>query len=62
MDFQVLELDSEGDGSAIQDYLGQKTGATSVPRVFVNGKFIGGGTETKELHQQGKLLALVNGS
>ncbi|XP_033879493.1 glutaredoxin-2, mitochondrial-like isoform X2 [Acipenser ruthenus] len=30
-----------------------------VPRVFVNGTCIGGGSETKELHQRGKLLPLV---
>lgn len=30
-----------------------------VPRVFVNGNCIGGGSDTKQLHQQGKLLPLI---
>ena len=32
--------------SEIQDYMKTKTGARSVPRVFINGKFYGGGDET----------------
>ena len=31
-----------------------------VPIVFVNGKFVGGGTETKALHQEGKLINLID--
>jgi hypothetical protein len=34
------------DGAAIQEYLGELTGGRSVPRVFVGGKFIGGGDDT----------------
>lgn len=30
-----------------------------VPRVFVNGTCIGGGSDTKRLHQEGKLLPLI---
>lgn len=30
-----------------------------VPRVFVNGNCIGGGSDTKRLHQEGKLLPLI---
>lgn len=30
-----------------------------VPRVFINGQCIGGGSDTKQLHQQGKLLPLI---
>ncbi|KAJ8279104.1 hypothetical protein COCON_G00061700 [Conger conger] len=33
--------------------------ARTVPRVFINGNCIGGGSDTKELHQQGKLLPLI---
>jgi len=43
----VVELDERDDGNAIQDYLGQLTGGRSVPRVFVGGKFIGGGDGTR---------------
>ena len=47
------------DGSAIQDYLLKLTGARSVPRVFVGGKCIGGGTETQDLHKTGQLATLL---
>lgn len=45
----VVELDnrSESDGAAIQDYLAEITGGRSVPRVFVDGEFIGGGDDTE---------------
>ena len=48
-----------GDGDAIMDYLLSITGARTVPRVFIGGKFIGGGTETRGLHQEGKLVPLL---
>ncbi len=35
------------------------TGARSVPRVFIGGKFVGGGTEVKALKDQKKLLPMV---
>lgn len=38
----VLEIENREDCGEIQAVLGQITGATSVPRVFVNGNFIGG--------------------
>ncbi|KAG9309073.1 putative glutaredoxin [Chiua virens] len=39
---EVVELDLRDDGSDIQEYLGKKTGARSVPRTFISGEFIGG--------------------
>ena len=45
--------------SAIQDYLLKLTGARSVPRVFIGGKCIGGGSETRALHDQGKLIPML---
>ena len=50
---------SSGDGSEIQDYLLKLTGGRSVPRVFIGGKFVGGGTDIKELHQKGTLKTLL---
>lgn len=47
------------DGSAIQDYLLKLTGARSVPRVFIGGKCIGGGSETRALQDQGKLVPML---
>ncbi|EER15096.1 glutaredoxin-1, putative [Perkinsus marinus ATCC 50983] len=56
---KVIELDEREDCSDIQDYLGQLTGARSVPRVFVNGKFIGGGDDTVAKVKSGELRTLV---
>ena len=61
-DFHVVELDNDKDGAAIQAILGKKTGASSVPRVFIKRKCIGGGTETKQLYDQGKLKSMIDGN
>ena len=42
-----------------QAYLGQLTGATSVPRVFVGGKCIGGGDDTAAAEASGSLAGLL---
>ncbi|XP_039262986.2 uncharacterized protein LOC120339014 isoform X1 [Styela clava] len=57
---KVIELDKIDDGAKIQQYLAKKTGGNTVPRVFVHGKFIGGGSETRSMAKSGKLLELVN--
>ncbi|TRZ00715.1 hypothetical protein DNTS_005598 [Danionella cerebrum] len=57
--YKVVELDEHNDGRRLQETLAQLTGARTVPRVFINGHCIGGGSDTKQLHQQGKLLPLI---
>ncbi|RVE73645.1 hypothetical protein OJAV_G00033400 [Oryzias javanicus] len=57
--YKVIELDQHNDGRRLQEALAQMTGARTVPRVFINGNCIGGGSDTKQLHQQGKLLPLI---
>ncbi|XP_048833356.1 glutaredoxin 2 isoform X2 [Brienomyrus brachyistius] len=57
--YKVIELDEHRDGEPLQEALAQITGARTVPRVFVNGRCIGGGSDTKTLHEQGKLASLV---
>ena len=54
-----VQLDQRSDGDAIQDYLLKLTGGRSVPRVFINGKFIGGGDDTARLAQSGELTKLL---
>jgi glutaredoxin 3 len=39
----------------LQDVLLEMTGARTVPRVFIGGKCIGGGTETAAAAQNGSL-------
>lgn len=55
----VLELDQRDDGAAIQDELASLTGGRSVPRVFINQKFIGGGDDTERLAGNGELAKMV---
>jgi len=43
--YTLIELNGHPQGSLIQDILLQMTGARTVPRVFINGKCIGGGTK-----------------
>ncbi|GAX73785.1 hypothetical protein CEUSTIGMA_g1236.t1 [Chlamydomonas eustigma] len=57
--FTVLELDQRDDGDDIQAALGEMTGAKSVPRVFVGGKFIGGGDDTARMAGNGELKNLL---
>jgi len=56
---KIIELDERNDGDAIQDALQQITGGRSVPRVFIGGKFIGGGDDTVRLAQSGELEKLL---
>nr|CAB3249448.1 glutaredoxin-like [Phallusia mammillata] len=56
--YEVMELDQRSDGGQIQQVLQDITGASTVPRVFINGKCIGGGTETKAMQKNGQLLKL----
>ncbi|KAH7696431.1 glutaredoxin, partial [Aphelenchoides avenae] len=51
----VVELDKRDDGNEIQDYLAQLTGGRTVPRVFINGQFIGGGDDTARAKSNGSL-------
>jgi glutaredoxin 3 len=57
---QVLQLDERSDRSEIQEELLKLTSCMTAPYVFVNGKFIGGCTETTELHSRQQLLPLIS--
>lgn len=59
-DVKVFELNAMGSqGAAIQQYIAEKTGRTTVPSVFIDGNPIGGGNETAALHLSGKLTPLL---
>ncbi|XP_018332324.1 glutaredoxin-C3 [Agrilus planipennis] len=53
--YTAVELDQRPDGDEIQDILLELTGARTVPRVFVNGECLGGGSDVKALFESGKL-------
>ncbi|XP_076036990.1 uncharacterized protein LOC143022581 isoform X3 [Oratosquilla oratoria] len=57
--YEVIELDKDPNGTSMQDVLDIMTGARTVPRVFVGGKCIGGGSETRDLYKNGQLTTLV---
>ena len=54
-----MELDERDDGQAIQDELLAMTGGRSVPRVFVDSTFIGGGDDVDAMARNGKLEAML---
>ncbi|XP_037933402.1 glutaredoxin-C4-like [Teleopsis dalmanni] len=51
----VIELDERNDADEIQNILGEITGSRTVPRCFIDGKFIGGGTDVKKMYEKGSL-------
>jgi glutaredoxin 3 len=61
LNFQYLaiELEDRPDCDQIQDELQKLTGARSVPRVFIDGKFIGGGDATESLYNSGELAKML---
>lgn len=48
-------MDNREDGQDIQDILGEITGTKTVPKVFLNGECLGGGTDVKNLYESGQL-------
>ncbi|XP_033006898.1 glutaredoxin 2 [Lacerta agilis] len=60
VNYTAIELDMYENGSQFQDILHRMTGGRTVPRIFINGTFVGGATDTQRLHREGKLLPLVH--
>ena len=56
---EIIELEKRPDCSEIQSYLRDLTGASSVPRVFIGGRCIGGGDDTAAADANGQLLPLL---
>jgi len=59
-EYEVMEIENLDKCQEIQDYLLSLTGARSVPRVFINQKFVGGGSEMKEMDGSGQLKELLS--
>lgn len=59
VDYAEEDIGTRDDCQAIQDVFKQITGERTVPRVFVGGKCIGGGSETWTLHNQGRLIPML---
>lgn len=58
-DLFTVELDEREDGGLILSSLTSLTGVKTVPQVFVNQEFIGGGSDIEKLHNEGKLRELI---
>jgi len=54
-----LEVSNRPDTAAIKAWFKQTSGAQSVPRVYIGGKCIGGGSDAKALAASGELRGLV---
>jgi glutaredoxin len=63
-EYEVMELDVVPEGKAIRAELGDRTGRTSMPSVWIQGQYIGGCNDgglggVAKLQEQGKLLPLL---
>ncbi|VEL21541.1 unnamed protein product [Protopolystoma xenopodis] len=58
--YKEIDISAHPDCQAVQDALLRKTGARTVPRVFISGICIGGGTETRDMDQTGELKKLLS--
>ena len=60
---KIVELDEapyNQKADQYQDYLQELTGARSVPRVFIDGKSLGGNDDTQRAHNSGKLKEMIS--
>jgi cysteine synthase A len=59
IDLDSVEYQAGGRGAAIRAAVGARTGAATIPQVFVGGQFIGGCTDVFDAWRQGRLQALL---
>ena len=59
VNYEFETIDNKDDCAALQDMFLKMTGERTVPRVYVGGKCIGGGTDVFTLHNQGKLVEMM---
>ncbi|CAL8111735.1 unnamed protein product [Orchesella dallaii] len=57
--YSTVELSDHPKGGEVQTALKEMTGAGTVPRVFVDGKCIGGGSDTVQLYRNGQLEEIL---
>lgn len=56
VDYHEEMIGDREDCQAVQDVFKEVTGERTVPRIYIGGKCIGGGSDTWTLHNQGKLV------
>jgi glutaredoxin 3 len=52
IDFALIELDQDDNGSAIQEYLYTKTNQRTVPNIFIKQQHIGGNSDLQAKKSQ----------
>mmetsp|Transcript_21718 Transcript_21718/g.53064 ORF Transcript_21718/g.53064 Transcript_21718/m.53064 type:complete len:129 (-) Transcript_21718:52-438(-) len=57
--YTVVELDKHKRGAEVQKALLDLTGQRTVPSVHINGKHVGGASDTFEKHEAGELAKLI---
>jgi glutaredoxin 3 len=60
VNYKAFELNQMSDGSAIQQYLAQKTGQRTVPNIFINKEHVGGCDDLHEAQASGKLKQMLS--
>nr|CCA14706.1 PREDICTED: C. briggsae CBRGLRX10 proteinlike putati [Albugo laibachii Nc14] len=58
-EFKVIELTEMTDFDKIQNALEKKTGERTVPRIFIDGKFVGGCSDLNLLNKKGELIGML---
>jgi len=61
VEYKSIELDLEGNGEDIQATLIEQTNQKTVPNVFINGKHLGGASDTESAFKDGRLQQLLSG-
>lgn len=59
VNYVIEDIEGRPDCDRMQDIFAQITGARTVPRVFIGGKCVGGGSETYSLLNKGELVPLL---
>jgi glutaredoxin 3 len=55
-------VDTMKDGDEIHNQIIKETKHETVPAIYIRGKFVGGCSDVEDLHKQGKLVDMINGS
>ncbi|UMM39574.1 hypothetical protein L5515_016569 [Caenorhabditis briggsae] len=58
-DMKIVELDRSNQTEEMQEILKKYSGRTTVPQLFISGKFVGGHDETKAIEEKGELRPML---
>jgi glutaredoxin 3 len=60
IDFLEIDLETRDNGNAVHEALKKITKQSSVPSVWINGKFVGGNDDTQRARKNGDLKKLLD--